>query len=217
MSTAQQARFFSKDLAVALGISATVSVFINTGFSKFFIGVEINPVNTLTELILWLVMSVTPGFFVAKHLHSTTNFGFRNWWTAGTLVFCMLLSVPIKIFPFVLERVIVTTPLPAIVLGGVILIFGNDMRKKIADSRVRAFSYGLIGGGVGFWDYSKTFKVELQSPEYWILVVLGFFFVLIWALVAYSCIFLRNMFRSDPLQDNENLSRSSWEKSKKQE
>jgi hypothetical protein len=172
---------------------------IGFGFGGLLIGMPIG-----------LAMSSTTGPQIAGlvgtglglgvfNILSIENPTYKKWsdknafsWLIGGVI---AVGVVWNIFIFILERWIVNSAGPVLAFGIVVLVFGKVIKRHIVDARRRAAIYGLIGGSVGFWSYAIFDKNEFQQAEYWILIVLGLCFILMWGLVAYSCILLRTWYR----------------------
>lgn len=93
VSSKRSAKFFSKDLLVVVGISATWSILFITGFSRFFIGFGINPVATVAELLGQLAVPVIPAYFVAKLITKKFDFSFLYAWITVDVVVLILMTI----------------------------------------------------------------------------------------------------------------------------
>ena len=93
VSSKGSGKFFSKDLLVVVGISATWVILLITGFSRFFIGFGINPVVTVAELLGQLVVPIIPAFFLAKLITKKFNYSFLYTWIAVDIGFLILLTI----------------------------------------------------------------------------------------------------------------------------
>ncbi len=93
VSSKQSGKFFSKDLLVVVAISATWSILLITGFSRFFIGFGINPAATVAEMLGQLAVPVIPAYFVAKLIAKKFNLSFLFTWIAVDIGVLILMTI----------------------------------------------------------------------------------------------------------------------------
>ena len=89
----KQVRFFSKDLAKVGAIGVVWYVVIVSGFSKFFIGFGIAPIDTLAGMLGALTIPLVPSYFVARFLSVRKGKTFLRSWVIGTVIICTISTI----------------------------------------------------------------------------------------------------------------------------
>jgi hypothetical protein len=96
-------------------------------------------------------------------------------------------------FIFSLERVISLLPLPLVVVSICGYIAGPFLLKSLPSVLARAAVYGLIGGGVTFWDYATYRRTaeEYEQAPLWVLIGFSIVCVVFWSALSYAFIKVR--------------------------
>jgi len=100
------------------------------------------------------------------------------------------------LFLFLLERFLGLILVPLLVFVVLIPIGGRHIKKFFQRERNQALVYGLIGGGVHFWEWTQWRDgTEFAQAPLWVVVALGGFFTFVWWIFAYFCLLSDAKFR----------------------
>jgi hypothetical protein len=86
-------KFFSKNLIKVGSLVCLWYVFIFKGFSKFFIGFGLSPLDVLAEMLGAMVVPIIPTYFVARYLSINKGKDFITAWFVCVLILLFVMTI----------------------------------------------------------------------------------------------------------------------------
>ena len=85
--------FFSLDLVRTATWGVGWYILIFKGFSVFFAGFGIAPLDTIAQMIGVLIVPIVPTYFVARYLAVSKGKSFLSAWRVGTVIILVIMTV----------------------------------------------------------------------------------------------------------------------------